>query len=245
MRLYSIALQFLTIIPLPFRVRCEKADLGRSMALFPLVGLTIGSLLVAGDFLFSLLLPRGVVDLLLIVFMTVLTGALHLDGVADVSDGLAARGDRERFLTVMKDPNTGAVGAVGVVLILLLKYQALVAIAEDVKWEALLLFPMMARFAQVLFTVGSRRARIDGLGSLFIEGTGAFQLVVAGLISFLLSVLLFKFQGLMLVAGVSAAVLALKLWFHRRLGGITGDVIGFVSEIAEVLTLLLIIAAMG
>ncbi len=82
MRLYIIALQFLTIIPLPFRVRCEENDLGRSMAFFPLVGLTLGALLVGSDYLLALCLPPRIVDLLLIVILSVVTGALHLDGLA-------------------------------------------------------------------------------------------------------------------------------------------------------------------
>ncbi|MCM2359559.1 MAG: adenosylcobinamide-GDP ribazoletransferase, partial [Geobacteraceae bacterium] len=125
MRLYFIALQFLTIIPLPFQVRCDERDLGRSMALFPLVGLTLGGLLVGTDFLLARFLPRQVADLLLLTLLTVVTGALHLDGLADVCDGLAARGGRERFLAVMKDSRIGAVGVVGLTLGLFLKFQAL------------------------------------------------------------------------------------------------------------------------
>src|SRR6266571_817631 len=80
MRLYLIALQFLTIIPLPFAVRCEERDLGRSMALFPLVGLFLGFLLVGVNYILTPWLPRPVVDLLLIVVLSAVTGALHLDG---------------------------------------------------------------------------------------------------------------------------------------------------------------------
>ena len=103
--------------------------------------------------------------LLLIAALALLTGGLHLDGLADVCDGLAARGGRERFLAVMKDSQVGAVGAVGLVLGLLLKWQALVAVPDGMKWQALLLFPLLARFGQVLTLTGADHARQDGLGA--------------------------------------------------------------------------------
>src|SRR6185369_14876636 len=138
MRLYIIAMQFLTIIPFPFAVRCEKEDMGRSMALFPLAGMTIGALLAGADWLIAPWLSRPLEDALLITILAAVTGGLHLDGLADVCDGIAARGSRERFLAVMKDSQVGAVGAVGLVLGLLLKWQALVAVPTEIKWQALL-----------------------------------------------------------------------------------------------------------
>jgi len=94
MRLFFIAFQFLTIIPVPFPVRCKAKDLGRSMAFFPLIGLMLGGLLVGADFILSRFLPGDVSGIILIVLLSVVTGALHLDGLADVCDGLAARGGR-------------------------------------------------------------------------------------------------------------------------------------------------------
>lgn len=242
MRLYFVAFQFLTIIPLPFRVRCEENDLGKSMAIFPVVGLSIGALLVLADFVFSAFFPGGVTDLLLVVVMTVLTGALHLDGLADVCDGLAARGDRERFLDVMKDPCTGAVGAVGVALALLLKYQALIAIPDFHKREALLLFPMISRYAQVVCTVGARRARMNGLGALFVGGAGRFELLIATGLTIGIVLAISGMSGLWLLFSAALLTLGLKAYFQRRLGGITGDIIGCVSELNEIVALLLMVA---
>lgn len=242
MRLYLIAMQFLTIIPLPFDTRCQKDDLGRSLALFPLAGLTIGALLVAINWLVSGLLPRPLTDALLITFLSVITGALHLDGLADVCDGLAARGGRERFLAVMKDPCTGAAGAAGIVLGLLLKWQALVAVPEVLKWQALLLFLLLSRFSQTQSIVFSRNARNDGLGSTFIGGAGKIQLLLAGIISLVAGWFLFGYTGIILFIAAAILTQLLKMWFHRRLGGITGDVIGCISELNEITALVLIAA---
>jgi len=242
MRLYLIALQFLTIIPLPFSVRCEEEDLGRAMALFPLVGLTLGALLVGVDYLLMPWLPRPVADLILLIVLSAVTGALHLDGLADVCDGLAARGGRERFLAVMKDSRTGAVGVVGLVLGLMLKYQALLYIPLEQKREALLLFPMIARFSQVQVTVGARKARQDGLGCAFIGGAGLPQFAVAFAVTVAAAYLLSGTGGVYCTILAGLITWLLRHWFHKVLGGITGDVIGCVSELNEIVCLLALLA---
>jgi adenosylcobinamide-GDP ribazoletransferase len=245
MRLYLIALQFLTIIPLPFSVRCEERDLGRSMSFFPLAGLTLGALLAGADYLLAPVLPRGVADLLLIVILAVVTGVLHLDGLADVCDGLAARGGKERFLSVMKDSRTGAAGAVGLTLALLLKYQALLHVPVDMKRGALLCFPMLARFALVQMTVGSHKAKSDGLGTSFLGGAGWVQMLLATVMTLLFSLLLLGIRGLWLFIACYLLTWLLKVWFHRKLGGVTGDIIGFCGELNEILSLLVIVGLSG
>lgn len=245
MRLYIIALQFQTIIPLPLSVRCEERDLGRALALFPLAGLTLGALLVGADYLLALVLPRGVADLLLITALAVVTGVLHLDGLADVCDGLAARGGKERFLAVMKDSRTGAAGAVGLILALLLKYQALLHIPLDMKRGALFCFPMLARFAMVQMTVGSDRAKSDGLATAFLGGAGWAQMLAATITTLLFSLLLMGITGLWLFIACYLLTWGLKAWFHRKIGGITGDIIGFAGELNEILCLLVLLALTG
>jgi adenosylcobinamide-GDP ribazoletransferase len=242
MRLYLIAMQFLTIIPLPFGVRCEKKDLGRSLALFPLAGLTIGALLAGLDFLIAPCLSRPLADALLITALAAVTGALHLDGLADVCDGIAARGGRERFLKVMKDSHIGAAGAVGLVLGLLLKWQALLAIPEAFKWQALLIFPLLARFGQAQTVIFARNARQDGLGTTFISGSGAVQLAVAGGLALATAWLLMEARGVAVLAAVILFTWLAKAWFQGRLGGVTGDVIGCINELNEILALVMISA---
>jgi adenosylcobinamide-GDP ribazoletransferase len=238
MRLYLIALQFLTIIPLPFKIRWEEGDMGRAMAFFPLVGLTIGALLAGLRWCLLPQLPLPVADLLLVAALALVTGGLHLDGLADVCDGLAARGGRERFLAVMKDSRTGAIGVVGLVLGLLLKYQALLHLPLAEKGEVLLFFPAVARFAQVQLAVGARRARADGLGAACIAGAGVREFIIADLTILAAGWLLLGLAGIYCCIVAYGFTWLAKRWFHRQLGGITGDVIGCVSELNEILCLL-------
>ena len=242
MRLFLIAFQFLTIVPLPFNVRCEEEDLGRSMSFFPLVGLALGALLAGADFLLAPLLPRGVADLVLVALLSVVTGGLHLDGLSDVCDGLAARGSRERFLEVMKDSRVGAVGAVALVLGLMLKYQGVLALPAGYKREALLFFPLVARFAQVQMTVGAKRARANGLGSAFVGGAGLPQFMIASLLTLAAAYGLLGLEGIACTALLFLLTWGVKSWSHRRLGGITGDVIGCASELNEIFCLLILLA---
>lgn len=244
MRLLLITLQFLTIIPLPFTVRCEKEDLGRSTAFFPLAGLAIGGVLVGANWLISPWLTRPLSDALLITLLALITGALHLDGLADVCDGLAARGSRERFLAVMKDSQVGAIGAVGLVLALLLKWQALVAVPMEIKWQALLLFPALARFGQVLTLTGAHRARQDGLGAAFVQGAGKMTLLLAFATVTVAGYFLLDLKGVVALAAVCALSATGRLFFQRKLGGLTGDTIGCVSELNEILVLVVISATL-
>lgn len=240
MRLLLIAVQFLTIIPLPFRFHCEKDDMGRSTAFFSVVGLAIGGLLAGTNWLISPWLPRPLCDALLVTLLALVTGALHLDGLADVCDGLAARGSRERFLAVMKDSQVGAVGAVGLVLGILLKWQALVAVPVEFKWQALLLFPALARFGQVLTLAGARHARQDGLGASIAQGTGAVTLLAAFFTVVSAAWYLLGLQGILPLVAVCLSTFAGRVFFQRKLGGLTGDTIGCLSELNEILALVAI-----
>lgn len=240
---YLTALRFLTILPLPAGSRFESGDLGRSTAWFPLAGLTLGALLLLADQALSPLFPRHLTDALLIALLAVLTGALHLDGLADVCDGLAARGSTERFLAVMKDSRVGAVGVVGLVTGIGLKYAALLAVSTGMRWQALLLVPALARFSMVLVMAGAASARHDGLGAAFVAGIGRTQLLLASFTVLPLCWFIAGPRGMVALLVVCLWGTAVRGYFSQRLGGITGDIVGFGGETAEVACLLCLAAA--
>ncbi len=245
MRLFFTAFQFLTIIPLPFRLNYRDGDMGRSMRYFPLVGLTLGTLLAATHYLLTFIFPEQLVTMLLVALLAGVTGAIHLDGLADVFDGFGARGSRERFLAVMKDSSTGAIGAVALFLGLLLKYEALLLLPAGVKYAGIITFPAVARFSQVLMTVGASRARTDGLGAVIIATAGKTELLLATLTVLTAAFCLLGLSGIACCLIVAIFSRLAKGYFQRRLGGVTGDIIGCTSELSEILTLLTIIACSG
>jgi adenosylcobinamide-GDP ribazoletransferase len=175
----------------------------------------------------------------------VVTGGLHLDGLSDVCDGLAARGSRERFLEVMKDSRVGAVGAVALVLALGLKYQAVLAVPLKYKREVLFFFPLAARFAQVQMTVGAKRARTDGLACAFIGGAGPTQLILSYAFTLAAAFWFLGLNGIYCVLLLNLLTWGISSWSHKRLGGITGDVIGCASELNEIVCLLVLLLLLG
>lgn len=242
-RPFLIALQFLTRLPVRLTGELSAADLGRSLLYYPLVGLLLGGLLVAGGWLLAgggLL--SGVAPVLaaaLVLGLWVgLTGALHLDGLADMIDAWAGgRGDRERTLALMKDPCSGPQGVTGLVLILLLKFAALTTLLESGAYLPLLLAPLLGRTALPLLFLTTPYVRPGGLGAALAAGLPPRP---AKRVLILVGLLLPLVAGAM---GVLALLTALAIYFVlrqtmiNRIGGTTGDTAGALIEIVETLTL--------
>ncbi|MCK4623620.1 MAG: adenosylcobinamide-GDP ribazoletransferase [Desulfuromonadales bacterium] len=239
---FRVAGAFLTIFPVAEKLEMGPERLARSMGLFPAVGLILGLLLVVCNWLLAPLLPRGVLDCLLLLFLILATGALHLDGIADMIDGLAGGGDRESSLRIMKDSRVGAMGVVGLVMVLLLKYLSLYHVPLPQKAAALILMPAAGRWCQVFLATCSTYIRSEGgTGAVFVDNVGKPELIRASLTLLLASLVLCSFKGVLLAAFLLLFAVLLKHYFERRLGGVTGDVLGAATEIVEVLSLLLIL----
>jgi len=226
------AFRFLTRLPVPGRL--DPARLGRSLAFFPLPGLLLGGALAGAARLAEGRVAPPVAAALLVAGLAWATGGLHLDGLADVFDGLAAgHADRERALRIMRDSRIGAHGAAALVLALGAKTAAVaVLLAAGATWP-LVLAPAVARFAAVGLVVGFPYARPEGLGKAFHEGGGARELAVAAVIT--AAALAGAFPAALIPAAVAlAAALALAFRLRRTLGGLTGDVYGAAIELAEV-----------
>lgn len=233
---------FLTVFPVAKDVPMDNQRFGRSMGLFPAVGLLLGLALVLCNGLLAPLIPRAVLDCLLLLLLIFATGALHLDGVADMIDGLAGSRDRETSLRIMKDSRVGAMGVVGLVMLLLLKYLCLYHIPLEQKNAALLLMPTAGRWCQVFLSRCSTYIRSEGgTGSVFVVHVGNAELLRASLTILLTALVLFFFKGLLLVGLLLLFAALLMHYFERRLGGVTGDVLGAATEMTEVFSLLLIL----
>jgi adenosylcobinamide-GDP ribazoletransferase len=238
-----IAAGFLTIFPVARRLDSTPANLGRSMAFFPAVGLIIGLGLVVLNWALGAFLPRAVLDCLLILILIAITGALHLDGIADLLDGLAGGKDREGVLRIMKDSRVGAMGVIGLVMVLLLKYLSLYNIPDEVKSAALLLMPCAGRWIQVVLASFCRYVRPEGgTGGAFVDHAGEREFLIGTATLLLASLVLFGMSGIFLLFLIGLATMLLIRFFEARLGGVTGDVLGASTEVVEVLTLLLILA---
>jgi len=242
---FRLAAAFLTILPTARDVEIDSGRLARSMGFFPAVGLAIGVGLVILDWLLGAFMPRAVLDCLLLLILVMVTGALHLDGMADLIDGLAGGKDREGILAIMKDSRVGAIGAVALVMILLLKYLSLFHLPQEMKHAALMFMPCAGRWVQVMLAAFCRYLRPEGTGAAFIEQVGERETMLATGTMLLASFVLFGLKGIFLVFLVGLAAMVLIRFFQRRLGGVTGDVLGASTEIIEVFTLLSILAVLA
>lgn len=234
------AFRFLTIIPLGKGDETGPKDMAAAMAWFPLAGLCMGLALRVLDFGLERVFPQQVVDVMLIAALALVSGGLHLDGFADSLDGIyGGRGDRERTLAIMKDSRVGAMGLVGIVLLLLMKYSALGAVTWNARAGALILMPMAGRWAQVLVAFGSEFARKDGsLAQPFVEHLEMSQFLVATVTAVVATMFVAGPRGILVLAGIGGFAFLARLYFSELIGGVTGDTIGGVSEAVEVLALL-------
>ena len=241
MKVFLAALQFLTIFPWARETPRSANDLGAAAIFFPVVGFLLGGILLLADIALKPFSAPVLSSVLLVAVLAWLTRALHLDGLADTFDGLGVGGDRERMLRVMDDSRTGAFGVVAVVLLLFLKIHALEAIEAE-RWRALLAAPALGRWAMALHGYRSVAAK-TGLGSTLIEHLKTKHVIFATVITLVLTVVVLRGAGIVMMLVVAAFSTASKKYFHRRLGGVTGDTFGAVGEISE--TLVLVCIAMG
>jgi adenosylcobinamide-GDP ribazoletransferase len=238
------ALQFLTSIPVPLKRELSPEQLGRSTAYFPLVGLIIGGVLFILNWLLGFILPAPVVNALLIVALVILTGALHLDGLADTCDGIAGHKPVEERWRVMRDSRTGAFGVVSIVLILLVKYIALNNIPLVFMTAVLLFMPVVSRWAMVDAIFVFHYARPEGLGTAFKKATRWPQFTTATMLTLAMAAALYpllSITGFLLIFGVWLITTVFSFYLKYKFTGLTGDTYGAINEVAEVMTLMFVI----
>lgn len=228
-----IALQFLTNLPIRLPGMPLPEEQGRSLLWYPLVGLLIGLVLVCGNWLLD-----GSANLLVAAVLLTLwvgmTGALHLDGLADTADAwLGGFGDRERTLTIMKDPRSGPIAVVVLVLLLLLKFAALWVLLGADSGLALLLAPLLGRAALLALFLNTPYVRPGGLGQALAEHLphDAGQKVL--LATALGILLLGGWSGLLALLIAAAVFYLVRRSLMSRLGGTTGDTAGALLELVE------------
>ncbi|MDY0959210.1 adenosylcobinamide-GDP ribazoletransferase [Sphingomonas sp. CFBP8993] len=234
MRTLIVALGFLTRLPMP-RVEADKADFARAIRLYPVAGLVIGAIVAGAGWLGARVDPWTGALAALVAWVWA-TGALHLDGLADLSDGLgAAHGDRSRLLAVMADPHIGSFGVTALALQLLAKLVLLHALPAAT-WPVLALIPAAARIGPLVWARMLPPLRPGGLGAMVASAVRPVDMI-GWIIAAFASGLLYP-----PLAVAPLVIVALSLWFRHKLGGVTGDVHGAGIELTE--TALLLAAAL-
>lgn len=237
---FFTALTFLTIIPAPGNRKDEPPDFVNAVKFFPVIGLVIGSILLAAEMLTRLLLPQPVSWVFLVLLFSLISGFLHLDGLADTADGIMSSRPRKVILEIMKDSRIGVMGAGCVVFVLLFKVAAISAISADNLTLALLFAPYYGRVAIVAMMgcLTYARAGQDGLAGVFVT-TGALRLALGQMILFaMLWIVTTGLHGVLCLLVSATIVGAFLVLCYRKIGGYTGDTLGASCELGETVFLI-------
>lgn len=232
------AIRFLTLLPIG---KCNTYDPERMVPFFPVVGIILGVLLAAFDWCMLRLWPQNIASLLDVVFLTLVTGAFHLDGLGDTADGLLGHRSRERALAVMKDSRIGAMGLIAVVCGLLVKWGGIMGL-DDHRHLLLIIIPAYARAGQVLGIRFLKYGRPDGGTGHALFGNSLTAADFWGLLFPLVLSLWLGWRGLWLMLAFVAITGSILWYYQRRMECITGDMLGAMTEISESMLFLLVTA---
>jgi len=234
-----LALTFLTKLPWPWRGPADASALARSLFWFPWVGALLGLGFWGTWSGLQRIFPEPAAAALLLALTVWVTGGLHLDGLADTADGLGGGHTSAESLRIMKDSRVGAFGVISLILALLLKFSLFLSLgSQPGGTKVLLLYPVVSRWGMVLLAYLSPYARPEGgLGQAMTLGLNLRTLAGASLSAGALSLLILGFPGLVICLAAGALIWLGSLYFQRRLGGVTGDVLGAANEVLEVLVL--------
>lgn len=235
MKTLWLALSFLTALPVPTALATDE-EMGRTVALFPLVGLLIGLVNTAVFVAATKLWSPQVAAWLLLAANALLTGGLHLDGWVDTFDALGSRKSRNEMLAIMKDSRIGAIGAMALVLLIGLKCSVLTLCAEHLR--ILVMMPLVGRIAMAVATQLFPYGRERGLGKALtapLRLSGWLCIIVLGLLPL---ALLLGLGGIVALVASLALAMLWAVYLTKRFGGLTGDCFGALNELVELSFLL-------
>ena len=267
MKGFLLLLSFMTRIPMP-KIDYDEEKLGKSMKLFPLVGVVIGFILLFFSIVFSYVLSNlsfsaflPIIILVVILTDLISTGALHLDGLADTFDGIFSYRSKHKMLEIMKDSRLGSNGALALILYFLIKFVLLYSLLMEDQGEtvfAVLTYPVVARLCSVISCASAPYARGSGMGKTFVDNTKASGVIIATLITVVYSsAMLYHITfphalpsdlvirklgvNLLIIAILGLFAFSFSKLIERKIGGITGDTLGALLEISSLVYIFLVI----
>ena len=242
---FVAAVRFLTIIPVPGHLGSDEESLAGSLIFFPFVGVMIGLGLMVIGWLLWPLLPALPAAAIMVFLSLAISGAFHLDGLADTADGLFSARPREQMLEIMRDSRIGTMGVVALVMVLLMKTAALASLPQAEAASALFLMPIAGRCLMIFMMALLPYVRgAEGRGALFYEQAREQKKIVYLTGALLYSGSWYAGGG----SGLAATALALVVMLgfaalcRAKIGGATGDTLGATCEITETVVVLVLAA---
>lgn len=260
MKGFILFLSFMTRFPVP-NVEYDEQKLGKSMKFFPIVGIFIGLILIFIKFIFMLKISDiYIISIFIILFEVILTGGIHLDGLADTFDGIFSYRSKQKILEIMKDSRLGTNGGISLILYFLLKFSIMLCLFSSFNISELnisfliMTYPVIARLCSVVSCISAPYARPSGMGKTFIENTKFRDFIISFFITLAYSLLLMFFNIsstaifyknfiihiFVILIMILSSYLFSKL-VQRKIGGITGDTLGALLEFSEIFYLFIYI----
>lgn len=242
MKLLILMVQFFTRIPLNMRIDIKSEDFAKGVVYFPWIGLIVGGLNAIVYYLISQLID-GFIPLLGVIIVNILvTGALHLDGLADSCDGVFSARKKTRMLEIMRDSRIGTNGAIALNLSILMRLGLLYTVPRSLIIPAIILMPVLGRTIMSLVIYEGKYAREgQGMGDLFIGKTSGSTTLISFIQAFMMSFILLKALGVAIFAVCIITGYLLRMYFNKVIGGLTGDLLGAINEVVEIIALFTII----
>lgn len=241
-----LAASFLTILPLIDERPASDEAVAASFAWFPVIGFAIGIAMVAEDWLLAYLFGQVVRSVLIVASLVVITGGLHLDGLADAADAFGAGRNRDRALEILRDSRVGTFGAAAIFFDLTLKILALSTLAGGRRYAALIVATTLSRFAMVMVALSLPYLRESGAGTALLGDQSRLLRRKVAVIALIImcGLMLSPFRAGAVLAYSIALLIAfvIQLFYRRWLGGVTGDLLGACGEIVEIAVLLVMSA---
>lgn len=243
LNIFFNALLYYTRIRVPKSVVCNNENLSSAFKYFPIVGLIVGSI---GCLVFigaSYILPVNISIILAIIAMILATGGLHEDGLADFCDGFGGGYNKEAILRIMKDSHIGTYGVISLIIMFMLKYVMLCSIDSNHLCYVFVFSQGASRFIPVLMVRTSHYARTENSKAQHTSlGVSLGNMIIAALTAFLPLIL---FGWLFAVVYISLLIILYligKWYLHQKIGGFTGDTLGALQQLSELLFYLTFIA---
>ena len=238
----KVALAFLTRIPINHG---PQISLRRSAALFPLVGALIGLIGGLVFYVSSAILPPLVSASISILVTVAITGAFHLDGLADICDGLIGGWNREERLKILKDSRHGTYGVAAISLQLILQVCLLSALSPRDGLFTLIVLHTLSRLVPIFLMLIPATSGHDGMGASVSREIGVREPLVGSLITVLLIAPIMGLNFLLLSAILFLTLSIFALWVIRKIGGMVGDAFGAGEQISETMILFFFVAQFG
>ncbi len=243
LQIFLTAIMFYSRIPVPKKMKHEPDLLNKATRYFPLVGIITGVIAAAVFFAINYVTNVSVAVIFSMIASVLVTGAFHEDGFADVCDGFGGGWTKEKILLIMKDSRVGAYGAIGIVLLLLLKFSLLIALPVNKITMVIIAGHALSRFFPVIIMFLSNyvRENEDAKAKPLAKKIAAIEALLAFIFAALPLLLFCQWQIIGVLLMPLLFTFYINRYFKKWIGGYTGDCLGAVQQVAEVLIYLSLI----